>query len=191
MTGGHDVKTAYNSADYAAMLKDDALAFERRNRAMDALLGRWRYMWKLYRDMDDRYSWETEKAYHKCCREMRGHLAEALAAEEALIATSKPVAYNSDGYKRRRAERRAAGMLIDPATAEVMWTRVDLQDPYDDGFQYGCTGKVLFARAPGSMWIEEQDLPKATVKAIYMLDELGLLNDVMIDTLNLLGLNDD
>jgi hypothetical protein len=89
----------------------------------------------------------------------------------------KQVKYNSTEYKRRMAQRREAAKAIDPATAFV-WTRhVDLADPYDDGFQYGCIGRVTFVRAPGSsVHVEARDLPEETRQALSMLSELGLLD---------------
>jgi hypothetical protein len=36
-------------------------------------------------------------------------------------------------YQRRMKERRAAGLLIDPTTAEIKWWYARTLDPYDDG----------------------------------------------------------
>jgi len=74
-------------------------------------------------------------------------------------------------YDRRRKERRAAGLLIDPSTAEVVKRKVPDNDPYYDGlplltkdFQFSWSS---FARAPGSdIWVSSHDLPDATFDAI-------------------------
>jgi hypothetical protein len=80
-------------------------------------------------------------------------------------------------FERRMEERRAAGKLIDPATARVWWQHAMLMDPYGDGLEIGeeyrCIGRVWFARAPDSdcaVWVA--DLPDATRDAIWKrLDE--------------------
>jgi hypothetical protein len=71
-----------------------------------------------------------------------------------------------------RAIRKAEGLLIDPATAEIMWEFGRLLDPYgvlhetkpemEDNI-----GKIWFTRAPESdIWVEFRDLPESTRKAI-------------------------
>src|SRR5262249_30700496 len=66
------------------------------------------------------------------------------------------------------AQRKQAGLLIDPETAEVEWWRANEQDPYaigEDPEEMGCSNKCHFVRAPGSdMWIYLGDLPEATIK---------------------------
>jgi hypothetical protein len=63
--------------------------------------------------------------------------------------------------------RRKAGLLIDPATAEVTSYVQELGDPYeirpyDSLDQERCIGRVYFARSPGSVWVWFGDLPDAT-----------------------------
>jgi hypothetical protein len=84
---------------------------------------------------------------------------------------------NRDGiseaeYNRRMEERRAAGLLIDPSTAEIDWNYAQTLDPYDDGLpllpQAEQVGREYFARAPGSdIWVCLGDLPDATRDAIW------------------------
>jgi hypothetical protein len=74
-------------------------------------------------------------------------------------------------YARRMEERRAAGKLIDPATARVWCHGVLMLDPYGDGLNIEpedrCVGRVCFARAPDSdIWVWFGDLPDATRDAI-------------------------
>jgi hypothetical protein len=66
--------------------------------------------------------------------------------------------------KYLNALRKAAGLGIDPKTAEVHWRYAYLIDPYGDDpdlpEKYRCTGRVFFARSPGSdAWICDYDLP--------------------------------
>jgi hypothetical protein len=75
-------------------------------------------------------------------------------------------------YDRRMEERRAAGLLIDPSTAEIEWWYAELEDPYDDGLpllpQAEQVGREYFARAPDSdIWVHIRDLPDATRDAIW------------------------
>lgn len=67
------------------------------------------------------------------------------------------------------AIRKEAAKAIDPATAEVTWIYGDITDPYgvrpDGGDQ--CIGRIYFMRAPGSIWVEEGDLPKRVFDAIW------------------------
>ena len=70
------------------------------------------------------------------------------------------------------ALRRAAGLAIDPETAEVMWDYGLVIDPYGDyrsiPDEYQCVGREYFARAPGSdVWIDFCDLPQATEDALW------------------------
>ena len=70
------------------------------------------------------------------------------------------------------AERKAAGLQIDPATAEVAWWYAPTSDPYGVypalPEQIGHIGREYFARAPGSdMWISCRDLPDATRDALW------------------------
>jgi hypothetical protein len=68
-------------------------------------------------------------------------------------------------------ERRAAGLLIDPSTAEIHWTDARTLDPYGDGLPLlpleEQVGREYFACAPGSdIWVSARDLPDATGDAI-------------------------
>jgi hypothetical protein len=56
--------------------------------------------------------------------------------------------YTNAEYKRRMEERRAAGLLIDPSTAEIDWNYAQTLDPYGDGLpQQEQVGREYFARA--------------------------------------------
>ena len=75
-------------------------------------------------------------------------------------------------YDRRMEERRAAGLLIDPTTAEIKWWYAQTLDPYGDGLpllpQEKQVGREYFARAPDSdIWVCVGDLPDATRDAIW------------------------
>jgi hypothetical protein len=79
---------------------------------------------------------------------------------------------SSAEYDRRMEERRAAGLSIDPSTAEIGRWCVQTLDPYGDGLpllpgteQFG---RENFARAPGSdIWVFFGDLPGATREALW------------------------
>jgi hypothetical protein len=69
------------------------------------------------------------------------------------------------------ASRKAEGLKIDPATAEVFWWYRQEIDPYGilDPFpeEYDCVGRAYFARNPGSdIWVCFCDLPDATAEAL-------------------------
>jgi len=75
-------------------------------------------------------------------------------------------------YERRMEERRAAGLLLDPSTAEIKWWYIQILDPYDDGLPLlpleEQVGRGYFARAPGSdIHVCLRDLPDATRDAIW------------------------
>jgi hypothetical protein len=68
--------------------------------------------------------------------------------------------------------RKAAGLHIDPETAEVLWKYTQVADPYgvwpNIPEEYQCVGRSYFARAPGmDVWIEFSDLPDATHDALW------------------------
>jgi hypothetical protein len=70
------------------------------------------------------------------------------------------------------AVRKAEGLKIDPATAEVDWTYAQTLDPY--GFYpdlpEDCqqVGRAHFARRPGSeVWVVFGDLPEKTREALW------------------------
>jgi hypothetical protein len=70
------------------------------------------------------------------------------------------------------AERRKAGLLIDPETAEVTWIYAQTLDPYginpDLPEEYQQVGREYFARAPGSdVWVHFGDLPDATSNSLW------------------------
>ena len=75
-------------------------------------------------------------------------------------------------YDRRMEERRVAGLLIDPSTAEICWNFGNYFDVYGDGLPFLPEEQLLFdyhdfARAPGSdIWVFFGDLPDATQEAI-------------------------
>jgi hypothetical protein len=70
-----------------------------------------------------------------------------------------------------QALRKAAGLLIDPKTAEVMWWHADTCDPYGDyepDDEHACIGREYFARAPGmEIWINFCDIPEATRDTLW------------------------
>ena len=70
------------------------------------------------------------------------------------------------------ALRKAVGLQIDPATAEVEWTYAYTVDPYGDDpdlpEEYRCVGREYFARSPGSnVWVSFHDLPEASRDALW------------------------
>jgi hypothetical protein len=70
------------------------------------------------------------------------------------------------------ALRKAVGLQIDPATAEVEWTYAHTVDPYGDDpdlpEEYRCVGREYFARSPGSnVWVSFHDLPEASRDALW------------------------
>jgi hypothetical protein len=78
------------------------------------------------------------------------------------------------------SERRAAGLKIDPDTAEVDWEHANMADPYgvnpDLPAEYKCIGRVYFACAPGTdIWVEFSDLPEKTRDALWERIETGKL----------------
>jgi hypothetical protein len=77
-------------------------------------------------------------------------------------------------YRRRMEERRAAGLLIDPTTAEIDWSYVEGLDPYGDGLpllphEEELIGREIFASAPGSdIWVSvSTGFPDAPRDAIW------------------------
>jgi hypothetical protein len=104
------------------------------------------------------------------------------------------IEYGSDKHKALMAMRRAAGKLIEPATAIIhMEWHVTAGDEYGDGIR--CDSgysfkKQWFARDPDlDVWVWFDDLPAATRKAIYALMdsdyyenralvEIGLFDDI-------------
>jgi hypothetical protein len=79
---------------------------------------------------------------------------------------------SSAEYDRRMEERRAAGLSIDPSTAQIERWCAQTLDPYGDGLPLlpgtEQIGRENFARAPGSdIWVLFGDLPDATREAIW------------------------
>lgn len=67
--------------------------------------------------------------------------------------------------------RRAAGLKIDPDTAEVEWASIQMADHYGVRQLLSedyCVGRGCFARAPGSdVWISLSDLPMEARNALW------------------------
>jgi hypothetical protein len=62
--------------------------------------------------------------------------------------------------------KKELGKLIDPATAEAMWTYRQILDPYGVERvppEFDCVGRLYFFRNPGSEWVWEGDIPEATL----------------------------
>jgi excisionase family DNA binding protein len=75
-------------------------------------------------------------------------------------------------YDQWLAWRAAAGRVVDPQTAEVMWDYRLTVDPYgvvdEIPEEYQQVGRQYFARAPGtSVWIAFGDLPEQTRNALW------------------------
>ncbi len=71
-----------------------------------------------------------------------------------------------------KAWRSAAGLHIDPDTAEVWWDYRQVVDPYgvfpEIPEECDCVGRAYFARSPGMrLWIYFGDLPEATRDALW------------------------
>lgn len=92
-------------------------------------------------------------------------MSDGANEEEELLVTVR--------WKAFKALLKIAGQQIDPETAELDWTYIQIIDPYgvfpqDIVEQYDCVGRGYFARVPGSdVWIEFGDLPDVTVEAIW------------------------
>ena len=96
--------------------------------------------------------------------------------------------YSDQAYNNRMDERRAAGILIDPAMAGIEWCWGLTLDPYHDGFEMPpeCRqiGRVYFARAPGSdIRVHFGDLPDATRDAIWNRIDKGEISDDTLEWL--------
>jgi hypothetical protein len=68
--------------------------------------------------------------------------------------------------------RKAAGLQINPATAEITWKYGNGLDPYGDDPELPdelvCIGRIYFAEAPGSgMWVWFGDLPEEAETALW------------------------
>jgi hypothetical protein len=86
-----------------------------------------------------------------------------------------------DEYKAEVERRRQIGLTIDPATAETTFWWADMHDPYrilDRKFHVDAVGREQFARHPGASkddWVDFNDLPEATHKALWERDGHKLL----------------
>jgi hypothetical protein len=74
--------------------------------------------------------------------------------------------------KYLEALRKAAGLHIDPETAEVDWTYSYTLDPYGDEpnlpEEFHCVGRTYFARSPGGeVWINFCDLSEKTQEVLW------------------------
>ena len=102
---------------------------------------------------------------------MDGDPFERLAAE--LCGTFNPTEYAAEMERRRQI-----GLSIDPAIAETMFWWADINDPYcilDAERHEGQVGRERFARNPGGEWVDFNDLPEATRKALWARDERKLM----------------
>jgi hypothetical protein len=75
-------------------------------------------------------------------------------------------------YDKRMKERRAAGLLLDPSTAEIECWYGQTLDPYGDGLpllpQEKQVGREYFSRASDSnIWVNVGELPDATRGVIW------------------------
>ena len=105
--------------------------------------------------------------YNGAVYQAAGNLAEAL---HARLAVCSYTVTGPDEYQAELDRRRKIGLTIDPATAETKVWWMDVSDPYgilDPRYRDGCYEHVYFARNPGGDWVCTQDLPDATVKALF------------------------
>jgi hypothetical protein len=92
--------------------------------------------------------------------------------EEELMVTVR--------WKAFKALLKIAGQQIDPETAEVEWTYIQVIDPYgvfplDIVEQHSWVERGYFARAPGTdLWIDFDDLPETTHEALWKKHESRL-----------------
>jgi hypothetical protein len=94
------------------------------------------------------------------------------ALREALLVDLREMVIRAQELHEFFAIREAAGLQIDPATADVTWEHTQLADPYgirDLSPEECCIGRVLFARAPdGDVWVSQHELPRATLDALRL-----------------------
>ena len=86
------------------------------------------------------------------------------------------------------ALRKAAGLAIDPETAEVEWSYAQTLDPYGDDpklpEEYQQVGRAYFARSPKSdVWISFYDLPDATRDALWKKHKSRLVSPAGLELL--------
>jgi hypothetical protein len=99
-----------------------------------------------------------------------------MTSNKQIIKTSKtPVQHGRTvtlTLEEWEAWRRAAGLHIDPKTAEVRWDYRQVVNPYgvwpDIPEECDCIRRAYFARSPGmNVWIEFGDLPDSTRKTLW------------------------
>ena len=87
-----------------------------------------------------------------------------------ILLQDKRVEISDEERKDFLAVRKEAGLKIDPATAEVSCSTVQVLDPYgilELSAEEYCAGRQYFARSPGSdIWVWFGDLPSATAKVL-------------------------
>jgi len=77
---------------------------------------------------------------------------------------------DGDEYQAELERRLQIGLTIDPAIAETASWYEDFNDPYgilDEEYYEGQPRREYFARNPGGEWVLREDLPEATVKALW------------------------
>ena len=103
---------------------------------------------------------------------------KVVEASNALKAVYNYRLTDIDEYKAEVERRRQVGLTIDPATAETTFWWADLGDPYDildPKHHWGGVGREHFARNPGGDWVDFNDLPEPTRKALWERDERKLV----------------
>jgi hypothetical protein len=106
---------------------------------------------------------EKERGLHAARPWLRLLLARVVGIEDIPARDSERILNEKEQYLATRKEE---AIRIDPETAEVRWSYGQICDPYgiirNLPEQYRCTGRVHFARSPGSdVWVCFDDLPNA------------------------------
>jgi hypothetical protein len=110
------------------------------------------------------------------CWEGRGCAGANLNKEEAERILADEFGWrhyiSTKQYELWMAKRRAAGELIDPATAQFDWTYGQDMDPYGDGLELSPemeqVGRQRFFQEPKSgIWVDTGDLPQYAWKAVW------------------------
>jgi hypothetical protein len=121
--------------------------------------------------------WYDEEGQTKTKREL--DCTEIGEGVEAILARRSESLRADLRVIKGLALRKEAGLMIDPATAEVGWSYGHWFDPYRiDGDLHPETpgyGQLHWARSPGSdMWVWFGDLPKETAMALWdIIEERG------------------
>jgi hypothetical protein len=105
---------------------------------------------------------------------------------DSLAQPTETVTLTAEAWK---GWRKAAGLHVDPETAEVCWDCVPVGDPYGlrppSAADLDSVGPMYFARSSeSSKWIEFNDLPEATRKALYKKHHSQLAFSVALDFFN-------